>query len=283
MPAFSSDTEEQRYRKEHLVLVLRALHRAGLAEGVAGGRFPSRREETDVVSGHCSTRDPIKPDTFWVNSHGRSFARMRISDLVRVDSLTGKVVEGSLPVDASATGIHAPIYRMRGRGPAQKGGSSQGVEAIVHVHGAHSKAFSALGRQLDRVNQDVCGFDGQVALVPFGGAVFDGVEGSRIAQHLGPNTKVALLQNHGPVALGRLSIDEAAWWQINFEMCCKAQLILDAAVGRSGSTLPTSVIAVGEEECESTKIEIGTSEMGWFAMGPYIQDELWEAKGSHLM
>lgn len=30
-------------------------------------------------------------------------------------------------------------------------------------------AFSATGRMLDRINQDVCAFDKNVELVPFGG------------------------------------------------------------------------------------------------------------------
>jgi hypothetical protein len=72
-------------------------------------------------------------------------------------------------------------------------------------------AFSALGRQLDRINQDVCTFDDCTVLVPFGGAVFDSLEGQRIASFFRPDTKVALLQNQGALCLGRLSIDEAAW------------------------------------------------------------------------
>lgn len=123
-----------------------------------------------------------------MNPQGRSFARLRVSDLVRIDSRTAEVVEPlgprSAPVDASASSIHAPIYRQLGRGPGQEGGSETGAEAIVHVHGPHSKgerleaqwlvwltqlAFSALGRPLDRINQDVCAFDGGAVLVPFGG------------------------------------------------------------------------------------------------------------------
>ncbi len=97
---------------------------------------------TGHSTGHCSTRDPLEPTTFWVNPQGRSFARMRVSDLVRVDSTTGQVVEGDKPVDASATTIHSPVYVARGRGPEQVGGSEGGVEAIVHVHGPHSKGGS---------------------------------------------------------------------------------------------------------------------------------------------
>jgi hypothetical protein len=150
-----------------------------------------------------------------------------------------------------------------------------------------SSAFSALGRQLDRINQDVCAFDGTTVLVPFGGVVVDSLEGQRIGSHLKPDTKVALLQNHGALCLGRLSIDEAAWWQISYEMCCRAQLLVDAASHRSsgpaGVDLPQGVIRVGDEECEGTKQELGTAEMGWFSMGPYIEDEIWESKGDHLL
>lgn len=98
---------------------------------------------------------------------------------------------------------------------------------------------------------------------------------------------MALLQNHGALSLGRLSIDEAAWWQISYEMCCRAQLLVDAATGRpageAGREMPPGVVRVGDEECRSTKEEIGTSEMGWFCMNPYIEDEMWESKGDHLL
>jgi ribulose-5-phosphate 4-epimerase/fuculose-1-phosphate aldolase len=63
---------------------------------------------------------------------------MRVSDLVRVD-LQGNVVEGDRPIDASATSIHAPIFKKAGRGPGKKGGSDAGVEAVVHVHGPYTK------------------------------------------------------------------------------------------------------------------------------------------------
>jgi hypothetical protein len=36
MPIFKSLEQEREYRKAHLALVFRALHREGMAEGVAG-------------------------------------------------------------------------------------------------------------------------------------------------------------------------------------------------------------------------------------------------------
>ncbi|WRT68779.1 uncharacterized protein IL334_005759 [Kwoniella shivajii] len=254
LPTFSSLEEERRYRKEHLALVFRILHRFKLAEGIAG---------------HCSVRDPIDPATFWVNPQGKSFARMKQSDLVRCSVDDGRIVEGTAPTDASASSIHSQLYKKLGRGP-------NGIESVVHVHGPHTKAFSSLGRTLDMISQDACAYHDEQVLVSFGGAVFDNKEGERIAEAVGTDKKIAILQNHGIVALGRLSIDEAAWWQINFEMCCQAQLLADAA------RRPTDpVIEAGPDEIASTKREMGSSEMGWFSLAAYIEEEEYHSNGQH--
>jgi ribulose-5-phosphate 4-epimerase/fuculose-1-phosphate aldolase len=116
-----------------------------------------------LITGHCSVRDPVDPDTFWVNPQGKSFALMKQSDLVRCRISDGVMVEGTSPTDASASSIHSQLYRVRGRG------GETGIEAIVHVHGPHSKAFSSFGRVLDMISQDACSFHDEMALVPFGG------------------------------------------------------------------------------------------------------------------
>lgn len=88
---------------------------------------------------------------------------MKQSDLVRCSVNDGRMIEGKSPTDASASSIHSQIYKIRGRG------GDGGVEAIVHVHGPHSKAFSSLGRTLDMISQDACAYHEEQVLVPFGG------------------------------------------------------------------------------------------------------------------
>lgn len=88
---------------------------------------------------------------------------MKQSDLIRCSVHDGRMVEGLSPTDASASSIHSQIYKVRGRG------GDGGVEAIVHVHGPHSKAFSSLGRELEMINQDACAYHDEQVLVPFGG------------------------------------------------------------------------------------------------------------------
>ncbi|KIY64052.1 arad-like aldolase/epimerase [Cylindrobasidium torrendii FP15055 ss-10] len=254
MPTFPSPEAERLFKKERLALVFRILHRFGMAEGIAG---------------HCSMRDPVDPSTFWVNPQGRSFALMKQSDLAQCRVEDGAVIEsGNLPIDASATSIHSQIYRARG----------PSANALVHVHSPSTKAFSALGRTLDMISQDACAYYQEQVLVPFGGAVFDNEEGLRIARLLGSEKKIAILQNHGILAVGSLAIEEAAWWMINFDMCCKAQLLADAAL-RPGE----EYVVASEAHILASKHEMGSPEMGWFSLAAYIDEEEHHSQGAHKL
>lgn len=187
MPSFASVEAERTYRKEHLALAFRILHRFGMAEGIAGwslsyslvpecsaraatARADQLASNPRLATGHCSVRDPVDPNSFWVNPQSKSFALMKVSNLVRCSVDDGAILEGAFPVDASATAIHSQIYKGRGRGPAADGGSPGGVEALVHVHGPYTKAFSSLGRELDMISQDACAYYQDQVLIPFGGA-----------------------------------------------------------------------------------------------------------------
>ena len=50
-----SPMDEQLFRKQRLAAALRIFGRFGFDEGVAG---------------HITVRDPLDPETFWVNPHG---------------------------------------------------------------------------------------------------------------------------------------------------------------------------------------------------------------------
>ena len=109
------------------------------------------------------------------------------------------------------------------------------------------------------------------------GAVFDNTEGERIAG-IAEKKRIAILQNHGVVSLGATGIDEAAWWQLSFEMSCHAQLLADAA-RRPGDKM----IVAGPEQIASTKAEMGTPEMGWFSLAAYIEEEEFYSGGHHKL
>lgn len=235
-PRFEDPYEERLHRKQRLAIALRAFAQHGFCEGVAG---------------HITARDPIDPETFWVNPFGRHFGHMRVSDLVRVDG-TGSVVEGSGAVNVSAFMIHWHIHRAR-----------PDVVSAAHAHSVHGMAWSSLGRQLDPITQDACAFfEDHVVYDDSRVMVTDQSEAQDIAVCLG-GAKGAILRNHGLLTVGR-SADEAAWWFIQMERCCQTQFLAES-VGK-----PLLVDPVNARTARSVN---GSNLVGWFQFQP-IADEI---------
>lgn len=200
-PSAVSLAEERRRRKERLAAGFRILAALGLAEGVAG---------------HITARDPEWADHFWVNPLGRHFGRIRVSDLLLVNS-QGEIVIGDGPVNQAAFAIHAAIHEAR-----------PDIVAAAHTHSLYGKAWSTLGRELDPLTQDSCSFYEDHALFDdFQGVVLDTSEGSRIATALGKR-KAVILKNHGILTAGP-TVGAAAWWYIALENACHTQLLAEAA------------------------------------------------------
>ncbi len=151
--------EEREYRKQRLAAAFRLFSKFGFDEGVAG---------------HITARDPERLDHFWVNPFGMHFGHIRVSDLILVDR-NGKVVEGNAMVNAAAFVIHSNVHEAR-----------PDVVAAAHAHSIYGKSWSALGRPLDPITQDVCAFYGDHGVFEdYTGVVLDLEEGKRLAHALG--------------------------------------------------------------------------------------------------
>ncbi|MBW4683352.1 MAG: class II aldolase/adducin family protein [Microcoleus vaginatus WJT46-NPBG5] len=185
-PKFDRIEDERRHWQERLAGAFRLFARYGFDEGVAG---------------HITVRDPEFEDHFWVNPFGMYFGHIRVSDLLLVNH-RGEVVKGSRPVNAAAFAIHSQIHAAR-----------PDVVAAAHAHSMYGKTWSTLGRLLDPLTQDACGFYEDHALFDdYTDVVLELGEGKRIADVLG-NKKAVILRNHGLLTVGH-SVDEAAWWFI---------------------------------------------------------------------
>jgi ribulose-5-phosphate 4-epimerase/fuculose-1-phosphate aldolase len=227
-------SDERTTRKQRLAAAFRLFARFGFDEGVAG---------------HITARDPEHPDRFWVNPLGVYFGHIRASDLILVDH-SGKVLEGSRPVNRAAFAIHSEIHKAR-----------PDVVAAAHAHSPSGKTWSSLGRLLDPITQDACAFHEDHALfADYDGVVNDTDEGAKIGEALG-GKKAVILQNHGLLTVGR-SVDEAAWWFITMERSCETQLRAEAAGGPK--LIPDAV-------ARKTRAQIGSSPVGWLSFQP-----LWE-------
>jgi ribulose-5-phosphate 4-epimerase/fuculose-1-phosphate aldolase len=229
-PKFESVEAERQHRKERLAAAFRIFSRFGLDEGAAG---------------HITVRDPEHPETFWLNPFGVHFSQIKVSNLIRVDH-DGTVIEGDFPLNRAAFAIHSRIHQAR-----------PDAIAAAHTHGPYGRAFSALGRPLAMINQDVTAFyNDHVYYDDYGGVVLELDEGMRIAQALGEK-KAAILRNHGLLTVGK-SVDEAAWWYVCMERCCQVQMLAEAAA--HGEPLRQ----VPEESSRQAFSVTGTPFAGWF-------------------
>ncbi|CAI6336431.1 unnamed protein product [Periconia digitata] len=228
-------------------------HRAWILSHMAGAfRVFARKGFTEGMSGHISVRDPEHPHTFWTNPLAKHFATLKASDMVLVD-YDGKVVGGNTTRPANGAGflIHSALHKAR-----------PDVHAACHMHGKAGKAWSAFGKKLEMINQDVCYFygDAQAVYEEFGGVVFSEAEGKRLAAALGEKGKGMILRNHGLLTVGT-TVDEAAYLYTLMERSCEIQLMTDAAAALSGN----KKILIDDEAAEYT-----------FKMGSDAETLYWE-------
>jgi ribulose-5-phosphate 4-epimerase/fuculose-1-phosphate aldolase len=227
-PTFEHVEEERRHRKQRLAGAFRLFAQYGFDEGVAG---------------HITARDPQFPDHFWVNPFGMYFGHIRVSDLLLVNH-KGEVVKGDKPVNAAAFAIHSQVHQAR-----------PDVVAAAHAHSTYGKTWSALGRLLDPLTQDACGFYEDHALFDdYTGVVLDTQEGQRIAATLG-DRKAVILRNHGLLTVGH-SVDEAAWWFITMDRSCQVQLMAEAA---------GTPKLIDPDTASLTYSQVGSHSIGWFS------------------
>ncbi|KAF2202836.1 arad-like aldolase/epimerase [Delitschia confertaspora ATCC 74209] len=205
IPLFSNYDKQRAWILSHMAGAFRIFARKGFTEG---------------MSGHISVRDPEHPHTFWTNPLAKHFATLKASDMILVD-YDGKAVGGNTSRPANAAGflIHSAVHKAR-----------PDVHAACHCHGKAGKAWSAFGRKLEMINQDVTYFygDAQAVYNEFGGVVLSEEEGQRLAAALGPKGKGLILRNHGLLTVGS-TVDEAAYLYTLMERSCEVQLMVEAA------------------------------------------------------
>jgi len=130
-PTFTDKQQERAYLKSRLAAAFRLFALYGYDDGLAG---------------HITARDPIEPDTFWVNPVGLHFSRIKASDLVRLDH-DGNLVEGESLVNTAAFMIHSRIHA-----------TYPHINAVAHSHSPAGRAWSTQGRPLEPLTQDSCVF-----------------------------------------------------------------------------------------------------------------------------
>ncbi|KAI9892989.1 MAG: hypothetical protein M1814_000873 [Vezdaea aestivalis] len=246
-PQFTTLLETQTWLKGQLAAAFRIFAKFGFDEGVAG---------------HITMRDPIQPNTFWVNPFGLAFALIHASDLIQVSS-SGAIIAGRPGqfLNPAAFMIHYAVHESR-----------PDVLCVAHAHSLHGRAFCTLGIPLKTATQDDCVFYEDLALYTrFAGIVLEAEEGIEIARCLG-GKKAALLANHGLLTVGQ-TIEEAVFWFVSLEKCCRVQLLAMAA---------GEMIVVGHDEARKTADVLGNPRAGYFCGKPLFDVILHETQGAYL-
>ncbi|OBA21774.1 putative class II aldolase/adducin domain protein [Metschnikowia bicuspidata var. bicuspidata NRRL YB-4993] len=244
LPKFDDKYEERKWAKQHMAGAFRVFARKGYTEGTAG---------------HISLRDPVDPDTFWINPLAKHFGLIKASDLVHCDEAGNVLADGpQTAINAAGFAIHSAVHKAR-----------PDVISACHTHSTYGKAFSALGRPLDMISQDVCTFyRSHSVYTDFGGVAIDEEEGIAIASALGDG-KGVILQNHGLLTVGA-TVDEAAYLFTLMEKSCECQLLADAAL-RPGEKMKLC----GDEEAAYTEHMSGDPETLYTEFQPDFEMELY--------
>jgi ribulose-5-phosphate 4-epimerase/fuculose-1-phosphate aldolase len=213
IPSHPSFAPHRAWLLTHMTSVFRHWSREGYIEG---------------MSGHISVRDPEYPHCFWMNPLGIHFGLLKASDMLllsddpdpnKVEMIIAGGGRGQRKVaNKAGWAIHGAIHRAR-----------PDVNAACHAHTRAGKAWSATGRRLEMVDQDVCNFYGEALALynDYGGVVIGSAlgEGDAIAKALGPRGKGAVLRNHGLLTVGQ-TVDEAGFLFGLLERSCAIQLDL---------------------------------------------------------
>ncbi|GAB1734456.1 hypothetical protein NU195Hw_g685t1 [Hortaea werneckii] len=245
IPRIEDPFQKRRWQLEHMAGAFRVFARKGFTEG---------------TSGHISLRDPVQPNTFWINPLGVHFGMLKASDMVQIDE-EGQVIGGNIAaVNAAGFKIHGAIHKARPE-----------LNAACHCHSPAGKAWSTFGRPLDIINQDTCNFYGiQAVYASFGGVVLSDEEGENIAKCLGDKARVAVLQNHGLITAGS-TVDEAAYLFTLMEQSCKIQIMAES------TGIPKKHI--GHEEAEYTSRVNADPEVLYTEFQPDFKYDIWKSNG----
>src|SRR5262249_19636098 len=160
-----------------LTTALRAAARHGLNEGVCN---------------HFSMAVPGREELFLVNPQGLHWSEITPSDLVMADG-DGNVIEGKLPVEASAFHIHGRIHAGNRR-----------AAGVLHTHMPYATALTSIqGGCIEMCTQNAFRYWDRIAYdEDYSGVALNSAEGDRMCRALG-NKDILFLRNHGIIVTGR--------------------------------------------------------------------------------
>ncbi|MEM6415801.1 MAG: class II aldolase/adducin family protein [Pseudomonadota bacterium] len=208
-----ANRQEARDELDKMVAGFKVLAHTGVVKGLYEGLY-----------GHVSVRVPGAPNCFWVNSVGARYSEMTRDKMVLLTG-DGKIIDGRNMRNFAAFFIHAAIHAAR-----------PDINCVVHHHSRAACAFSALGVELEPIDQVGCSFYEDHALhSEYSGVIANADQGSDIVNALGDKRSL-ILTSHGLITCGK-TVEQAIIDYYELERTCDVQL-LALSTGRPLQQIP---------------------------------------------
>ena len=205
----------------------------------------------EMIFNHITVKLPDQKDAFLINPYGLHFSEVKASNLVKIDVDGNKLDDNPYPVNRAGFVQHGLFHRVL-----------PDAHAIIHTHTTATMAVCGMEGGLQPVNFYACNFMGNLAYHKFEGVTVRDEEGTRLVQNLG-NKRILMLENHGPVVMGR-SLPDAfiKYWAL--QRACEIQL----ATMSMGKPIPIGedVVAVHQRDLGQAQIPGGSGKAEFDAM-----------------
>lgn len=199
--------------RAELALLARILFREGYDEHLAG---------------HISWKQP--DGTFLVTPYALTWDELRASDVMRVDLLGEKVLDGPWTVTV-AIELHAVLHRAR-----------PDVAVAVHSHPRYATIWAARHQVPPVYDQTSAMLGGPLALLDeYGGGVREGAQAEAAVRALG-DAHAVLLANHGVLVVAR-DVRQAFLRSVAVETRCRLAWHVEAVGG--GTPMREDVASIG--------------------------------------
>jgi ribulose-5-phosphate 4-epimerase/fuculose-1-phosphate aldolase len=217
-----ADNEAIRQTKVELAATCRWAARLGMQSGVCN---------------HFSVAVPGRPDLMLINPEGYFWSEVSVGSLVMATHDGTVVSQNGNSVELTAFCIHAPIHRLLPH-----------ATAVLHTHMHHATAIcTRAGGIVAPVYLSAMSFYRRIAYDRgFEGAALSPAEGERLAQTIGTDNVVLMMENHGPLVVGS-TLGEALLRLIYLEDTCKMQLLAEAG-GAPLAPIPSQLLDGGNTE-----------------------------------
>ena len=204
---------------------------------------------SQLIYNHITLRVPDAPGYFLIKPNDLMYQEVTASSLVKLD-LDGKPVDEGQNINAAGFAIHSAVFNARPE-----------INSVVHIHTDAGMAISAHPEGLRFLTQGALRFYNQMSYHEYSGA--DEIqECESLQRDLGEN-KAMILRHHGLLTCGE-NMAEGISLMLYLHDACKAQLMLEAAVGPANARVPDA------EACERSAAR-------WRAYGPDCSLSEWPA------